>query len=83
MSHFIKIYYSILFYPITLEDRRGTTDNFATIPFHLVLKLEVGRTSQEPPCLEMQLFSFQVLEALMHKINMVTLLMNSTCSLKC
>ena len=27
----------ILFYPITLEGRRGTTDEFATIPFHLVL----------------------------------------------
>ena len=29
--------YSILFYPITLEGRRGTTDDFATIPFHLDL----------------------------------------------
>ena len=29
--------YSILFYPITLEGRRGTTDEFATIPFHLDL----------------------------------------------
>ena len=28
---------SILFYPITLEGRRGTTDEFATIPFHLFL----------------------------------------------
>ena len=28
---------SILFYPITLEGRRGTTDEFATIHFHLVL----------------------------------------------
>ena len=29
---------SILFYPISsLEGRRGTTDEFATIPFHLVL----------------------------------------------
>ena len=26
-----------LFYPITLEGRRGTTDEFTTIPFHLVL----------------------------------------------
>ena len=26
--------YSILFYPITLEGRQGTTDEFATIPFH-------------------------------------------------
>ena len=26
-----------LVYPITLEGRRGTTDKFATIPFHLVL----------------------------------------------
>ena len=29
--------YSILFYHITLEGRRGTTDEFATIPFHLDL----------------------------------------------
>ena len=29
--------YSILFYPITLGGRRGTTDVFATIPFHLDL----------------------------------------------
>ena len=28
---------SILFYPITLEGRRGTTDEFAIIPFHLDL----------------------------------------------
>ena len=26
-----------LFYPINLEGRRGTTDEFATIPFHFVL----------------------------------------------
>ena len=26
-----------LFYPIALEGRRGTTDEFATTPFHLVL----------------------------------------------
>ena len=26
-----------LFYPITLEGRRGTTDEFATTPFHLVM----------------------------------------------
>ena len=31
------LFYSILFYPITLEGHRGTTDEFATIPFHLVL----------------------------------------------
>ena len=30
-------FYSILFYPITFEGRRGTTDEFATIPFHLDL----------------------------------------------
>ena len=30
-------FYSSLFYPITLEGRRGTTDEFATIPFHLDL----------------------------------------------
>ena len=29
--------FSILFYPITLEGRRGTTDEFATTPFHLDL----------------------------------------------
>ena len=29
--------YSILFYPITLEGRRGTTDEFATIPFPPVM----------------------------------------------
>ena len=28
---------SILFYPITLKGRRGTTDEFATTPFHFVL----------------------------------------------
>ena len=33
----VYIFYSRLFYPITLEDCRGTTDEFATIPFHLVL----------------------------------------------
>ena len=31
------INYYFLFYPRTLEGRRGTTDEFATIPFHLVL----------------------------------------------
>ena len=30
-------FYSILFYPITLGGRRGTTDEFATTPFHLDL----------------------------------------------
>ena len=30
-------FYSILFYPITLEGRRGTTDEFAEITFHLIL----------------------------------------------
>ena len=29
--------FSILFYPITLKGRRGTIDEFATIPFHLDL----------------------------------------------
>ena len=28
---------SILFYPITLEGRRGTIDDFTTVPFHLFL----------------------------------------------
>ena len=32
-----SILFSILFYPITLEGRRVTTNEFATIPFHLVL----------------------------------------------
>ena len=40
-SHFsnknFQCFYSILFYPITLEGRQGSTDEFATIPFHLVL----------------------------------------------
>ena len=31
------LYYTILYYPITLGGRRGTTDEFATIPFHLDL----------------------------------------------
>ena len=31
------LFYCILFYPITLEGHRGTTDEFATIPFHLDL----------------------------------------------
>ena len=36
---FIGTYFttSALFYPITLEGRRGTTDDFATTPFHLIL----------------------------------------------
>ena len=35
MDYFCSIVF--IFYPITLEGRRGTTDEFATIPFHLVL----------------------------------------------
>ena len=31
------LFYSIIFYPISLGGRRGTTDEFATIPFHLDL----------------------------------------------
>ena len=31
------LFSSIIFYPITLEGRRGTTDEFAKIPFHLDL----------------------------------------------
>ena len=34
---YINPFYSILFYPITLKGRQGTTDEFATIPFHLDL----------------------------------------------
>ena len=34
---FLNEFYSILFYPIILEGRRGTTDEFAIIPLHLVL----------------------------------------------
>ena len=34
---FIQFNDSILFYPITLEGHRGTTDEFATILFHLDL----------------------------------------------
>ena len=33
----LVLIYSIIFYPITLEGRRGTTDEFAKISFHLVL----------------------------------------------
>ena len=33
----ICLFLSILFYTITLESRRSTTDEFATIPFHLDL----------------------------------------------
>ena len=36
-SSILDIFYCILFHPITLEGRRGTTDEFAAIPFHLVL----------------------------------------------
>ena len=36
-SHNTGPVYSILFYPITWEGRRGTTDEFATTPFHLDL----------------------------------------------
>ena len=36
-SHTTRFLFYSLFYPITLEGRRGTTDEFATIPFHLVL----------------------------------------------
>ena len=34
---YLFYFVSILFYLITLEGRRGTVDEFATIPFHLVL----------------------------------------------
>ena len=37
INHKFSHIYSILFYPITLEGHRGTTDEFATIPFHFVL----------------------------------------------
>ena len=33
----VSTIYSILFYPITLKGCQGTTDDFTTIPFHLVL----------------------------------------------
>ena len=36
-AKFRRIFYSILVYPITLEGRRGTTDEFATTPFVLDL----------------------------------------------
>ena len=36
-THVLMEGWSILFYPITLEGRRGTTVEFATIPFHLDL----------------------------------------------
>ena len=31
------LFYSVLSHPITLEGRRNTTDEFPTIPFHLIL----------------------------------------------
>ena len=37
LQWFKKRRFLFLFYPITLEGRRGTTDEFATIPFHLDL----------------------------------------------
>ena len=37
MCLFVSFSISILFYPITLGGRRGTTDEFATTPFHLDL----------------------------------------------
>ena len=37
LSCIFMAYIFILFYPITLEGRRGTTDEFVTTPFHLVL----------------------------------------------
>ena len=36
-NYFYLFLYLFLFYSITLEGRRNTTDEFATIPFHLVL----------------------------------------------
>ena len=36
-NYFYLFLYLFLFYPITLEGRRGTTYEFATTPFHLVL----------------------------------------------
>ena len=37
VARIFYLFHSLLVYPITLEDVRGTTDEFATIPFHLVL----------------------------------------------
>ena len=38
---------TILFYPITFVGLRGTTDEFATIPFHLdMFSAEPGRVAQ-------------------------------------
>ena len=45
---------SFLFYPITLEARRGTTDKIATFPFHLVL----FSAALVPPLLLSASFSF-------------------------
>ena len=33
----LLVFYSILFFPITVEGRWGTIDKFATIPFHIGL----------------------------------------------
>ena len=66
-------FYSILFYPITLEGRWGTTDEFATIPFHLdLLSAALGELAKSIPvhslilsshlffCLPLFLFPFTV-----------------------
>ena len=39
--HFWYLFYS-LFYPVTVEGRRGTTDDFAAIPFHILFPFSVS-----------------------------------------
>ena len=42
------LFYSILFYPITLGGRRGTTDEFATIPFPFRKSTEIPKNKKLP-----------------------------------
>ena len=54
----LAVFYSILFYPITLGGRRGTTDELATIPFHLVLfSAALVRLAKSIPVHSLILFS--------------------------
>ena len=58
----IILFYSILFYPITLEGRRGTTDEFATIPFHNVelANLHCNNNEFERDCCEFIIITVQI-----------------------
>ena len=50
----------ILFYSITLEGRRGTTDEFATTPFHLVVfSASLVELAKSIPVYSLMLSSYQ------------------------